>query len=142
METDARHYEIAYLISPLVSEENVFGEAGKITGFLQDTHGVLGHIEEPKKIRLSYPIKKFREAHFGWTRFFIHPKYIADLEKKLTREETIIRYLIVEAEEEPVVTRLPKPRPEPRAEKPAPPQPEEKIDIEELDKRLEEILGK
>lgn len=144
METQVKQYEIAYLISPKTKEEDVFGEAGKITGFIQTAvSGLIGHIAEPKQIRLAYPINKSRDAYFGWTRFTMKPEAIADFEKKLKLEKAIMRYLIVEAEEEPVRTRVMRPRIPLAIPKPSEPSPaEEKVNMEELDKRLEEILGK
>ena len=145
METGPKNYEIAYLISPKTKDEDVFGEAGKITGFIQSAaSGLIGHITEPKQIRLAYPIKKSQDAYFGWTRFTMEPEAVADFEKKLKLEKTIMRYLIVKAEEEPVRTRIIRPRisllmPKPQ-ERPV--AGEEKVNMEELDKRLEEILGK
>lgn len=140
MDQETRQYEIAYLVSANIPEEDVFGRAGKITGFIQDAKGLISHIEEPKKRRLAYPIKKFNEAYFGWTRFSMLGENLAEFEKKLKQEAAIIRYLVVTFEEVPP-ERVPRqlktytPRPPTTA-------PEERMNIEELDKRLEEILGK
>ena len=144
MESASKNYEIAYLISPKIKEEDVFGEAGKITGFIQSAaNGLIGHIAEPKQIRLAYSINKSRDAYFGWTRFTINQDTLADFEKKLKLEKAIMRYLIVEAEEEPIRTRVMRPRMPLAMPKPSgPPPAEEKVNMEELDKRLEEILGK
>jgi len=149
METEQKKYEIAYIVSPKVPEADVVGEAGKITGFIQDANGIIGYIDEPRPRRLAYPINKFRDAYFGWTRFSTMPENLAAIEKKLKLDENIIRFLIVEAEEVPVAEiRTPRPRPSfvpkirtapaPQAETPE----KEKMDIGELDKKLEEILGK
>ncbi|MBI2640125.1 MAG: 30S ribosomal protein S6 [Candidatus Sungbacteria bacterium] len=146
METEPKKYEIAYLISPNVPEEDALGEAGKISGLLQDAKSVIGHVEEPRRRRLAYPIKKSRECYFGWTRFSCHPENIPDFEKKLKLEPQIIRYLLVEAEEIPVDTRLPRmtrtPFVQQKAQKNQTGEEKEKMDIVELDKKLEEILGK
>ena len=114
--------------------------AGKITGSIQDAKGLVGHIEEPKRRRLAYPIKKLSEAYFGWTRFSMSPENLADFEKKLKQEPAIIRYLVV-IFEEVVPERIFRPRPTYTPRQPSP-VPEERMNIEELDKRLEEILGK
>lgn len=144
MDTDPRQYEIASLISPEASEEEVFSIAGKITNFLQDAGAIVGKIEEPKKIKLAYPIKKFREAYFGWVKFTLLPEKLAGIEKKIKLEKAIIRYLAVIAEEEPVRLRTFHPhriQESGRGPSSVTP-PEEKLNVEELDRRLEEILGK
>ncbi len=140
MDSESRQYEIAYLISPNISEEDVFGVAGKITTSLQDAKGLVSHIGEPKRRRLAYPIKKLSEAYFGWTRFSMSPENLADFEKKLKQEPAIIRYLVVIFEES-LPERIFRPRPT-YTPRPTTPLPEERMNIEELDKRLEEILGK
>lgn len=144
MDIDPRQYEIASLISPETSEKEVFGVAGRITGFLQDAGAMIEKIEEPKKIRLAYPIKKFREAYFGWVTFTLDPEKLAGVEKKIKLEKQIIRFLTVLAEEEPVRQRTFRPQRAPESEKSASPiaPPEKQVNIEELDRQLEEILGK
>ncbi|KKS38550.1 MAG: 30S ribosomal protein S6 [Candidatus Sungbacteria bacterium RIFCSPLOWO2_12_FULL_41_11] len=152
METEVKNYEIAYLISPNVSEEQIFGVAGKITSLIQDAKGAANKIEEPKKIKLAYSIKKQWSAYFGWTIFSMLPENLEEFKKKLRFEEkSVMRFLVVftpkkvlELRKRPIYIK-PKPekpvtptyRPPPReAEK------QEQVDITALDKKLEEILGK
>ena len=153
MDSEVKNYEIAYLINPDIVEDEVFGEAGKITSFIQDMHGLVGRIGEPKKRRLAYPMEKFREAYFGWTKCTILPERIAEIEKKLRLEKNIIRYLVVEDVKRPMVEFRPRreptlrrapvsPRPPVTPFVPEPPKEEDKMKIEALDKKLEEILGK
>ena len=153
MDSEVKNYEIAYLIHPDIVEDEVFGEAGKITSFVQEVHGLVGRIGEPKKRRLAYPIKKFRDAYFGWTKFTIAPERIAEIEKKLKLGKNLIRYLIIEdvkrplaefrPRREPTLRRvLPPSRPPVTPFVPEPPKEEDRMKIEELDKKLEEILGK
>ena len=152
-DVDVKNYEVAYLINPDVPEDGVFSEAGKITGAIQDAHGLVGKIEEPKKRKLAYPIDKFRNAYFGWTTFTVAPERLLDIEKRVAAEQAIIRHLIVEEVKRPVREFKPRfrreagPRPpqdigEVKAFTPAAPKVEDTAKIEELDKQLEEILGK
>lgn len=152
METEPKNYEIAYLISPSASENDIFAVAGNISGAVQEAHGAVKKIEEPKKIRLAYPIQKRLEGYFGWTTFSIHPDNLSLFEKKIREEKKIMRFLVVlhderiaQARPQPIrlkeISRAPKMRaarpqaPIPAEEKPA-------MDIAALDKKLEEILGK
>lgn len=152
METEAKNYEIAYLISPNVSEEQIFGVAGKITSLIQDAQGIANKVEEPKKIKLAYPIKKQRMAYFGWTTFSMLPENLEDFKKKLKFEEkSIMRFLVVFTSKKVLELRK---RPiyiKPRPERPVTPtyrpppreaEKQEQVDILALDKKLEEILGK
>lgn len=159
MDTEAKNYEITYLISPDVAEDQVFGEAGKVTTFIQDAHGIVGRIEEPRQRRLAYPIRKSRQAYYGWTTFVIAPERIAEVQKRLAAERNILRSLIVEEVKRPALTRRPRflhptggPERTSRGPRvrlddvkpftPAAPKEEDKTKLEELDKKLEEILGK
>lgn len=151
MDTETKNYEIAYLIAPSASEDEVFGIAGKISSAVQEAHGAVKKIEEPKKIRLAYFIKKHLDAYFGWTTFAMHPDNLAAFEKKIKEEKGIIRFLLTLHDErighsrpQPVrlkeVARAPKePMMKPAAS--APKEEKPAMDIEALDKRLEEILG-
>ena len=122
--------------------------AGKISSGIEEAHGMIRHAETPKKRRLSYPVKKEAVAYFGWTTFAIAPASIGQIEKKVKETPQLLRHLIVEEE---IETRRPMLRPlstRPIAGRTGPvipreaEEPEEKLDLEALDKKLEEILGK
>lgn len=147
MEQETKNYEIAYLISPSIPEEKVLPCTGKISALIEEQKGVIKHLQEPKKQRLSYAIKKERNAYLAWTTFRLMPEHIAGLEKKLKSESSLLRYLIVEEETrlKAPVFRTPiaklgmqKTATIPREAEAT----EEKLDLEALDKKLEEILGK
>lgn len=144
MNSEPKNYEIAYLLSPSIPEGEVLTHAGKFTTLIEGSKGVVRHVEAPKKIKLSYSVKKERNAYFGWTAFTMAPSYLADLEKKV-KAQKLLRHLTIQHEE---MRRVPQFRPQtvrPFKERPIPREPEkpeEKLDLEALDKRLEEILGK
>src|SRR3990167_8753479 len=96
MDGVTKTYEVSYLFQSDIAEDAVFGEAGKITGFIQDAHGMVGRIEEPKKRRLAYPIDKLQNAYFGYTVFTIAPERIAEISAKLKDEKSIVRHMITE----------------------------------------------
>lgn len=147
MVLSSKNYEFAYLFSSAMAEGEVLTFVDKLSTIINETHGAIRRVEGSKKRKLVYPIKKQKEAYFGWTTFSMAPENVESLKKKLKEEEEgLLRYLLVEEEIEtrPQVFRvIPRPtaksRPIPRApeEKPA-----EKLDLEALDKKLEEILGK
>ena len=152
MDSDAKNYELAYLLSPALSEEEVLTYQGKLTGAIEDEHGVIRRVETPKKRRLAYPLKKESNGYFGWTTFAAPPEAVNKIEKKVKETPQLLRYLIMEEEIEtrrPFILRPVAPRPAagaggtvPRAIPREEEKPDEKLDLEALDKRLEEILGK
>lgn len=148
MDSETKNYELAYLLSPALPEEKILEYAGKMSGAIEEEKGIIRHMETPRKRRLAYPIKKEASAYFGWTTFAMAPAAVAQIEKKVKETPQLLRHLIVEEE---IETRRPMLRPlspRPVAGQPRPiipreaERPEEKLDLEALDKKLEEILGK
>lgn len=156
MDIDLKKYEIAYLVSENVPEDDVVRVVGIVTKTVSDAGGAIDRIEEPQKRRLAYPLNKERNAYFGYTTFQISPNAIGALNKKLRLENEIIRYLITIASIRKSAAPLPRPVWQPVAEPRETrlePAARQKIEIQKLsqeerdaaikdiDKKLEEILG-
>ncbi|MBI3630749.1 MAG: 30S ribosomal protein S6 [Candidatus Sungbacteria bacterium] len=151
MDSEQKNYELAYLLSPALAEDAALRAAAKLTGAIEQARGLVKHMETPKKRRLAYPIRKETSGYFGWITFTLAPESVAELERKIKEESALLRYSLVEEE---IETRVPYVRPvvarrAVTAQKATPPQAmgretptEEKLDLEALDKKLEEILGK
>jgi len=147
MEQETKNYEIAYLLSPSIPEEEVLTHTRNLSTIIEEQKGTVKHLQEPKKQKLSYPIQKERNAYFGWITFRLTPDSVAALEKKLKVYPHILRYLVVEEETRlrAPVFRTPTARPMGQKSPTVPREAEkgdEKLDLEALDKKLEEILGK
>jgi small subunit ribosomal protein S6 len=122
-----RYYQLAYLLSPELKKEEIEKIKKDLTSFFEK-EGILDKIEEPLKRTLFYPIKKKTEAFLGTIYFYLEPEKIKELEKELKKEEKILRYLIV-SEKAPKKVKV-----EGKIKKP------EKVELEEIEKKLEEIL--
>src|SRR3989344_8453775 len=149
MNIDAKNYELAYLLSPSIAEGEVLNYSGKVSSLIEEEKGVVKRAEEPRKRMLSYPVNKQKNGYFGWTVFSMLPDAVNGLQKKLKTKEFFLRYLITEEEIEKhpsLIRPFPSRRPavsKPKViRKPDETKPEEKLDLEALDKKLEEILGK
>ena len=142
-------YEIAYLLSPNIETEHVLTAAGDVTKAIESVGGTIQYVAEPKRRKLAFPIKKAEQAYFGYTDFMVPASKILLLKKGIELQKNILRYLVVKPEKvsrrskertyaRPFVKREVHPtytkKPEARSE--------EKIDIGEIDKRLDEILNK
>lgn len=149
-----KSYELTYLISPDLSEEELKNFSGKISNFIQEDSGILEKTTEPSKKKLGYPIKKKGEAFLVTLSFSLNPEKLENLEKKLKSENQILRYLILTKKTPETV--LPKLQPRtvpsqtevsagPTVKEPNKPpvhQPkDEKVELKEIDKKIEEILG-
>lgn len=150
MSFEQKNYEIAYLLFPTIAEEDVLAYSGRLSALIEENGGMIKYAERPQKRKLAFPVKKERNAYFGWTNFAASADAVKDIEKKTKELEGFLRHLIVEKTmEKPNLRQMPfavskhdlslGQRTENRAEE----QPkDEKLDLEELDKKLEEILGK
>lgn len=149
MDGNSKNYEVGYLLAPSMTEEEALARAGEVSSVIEAEHGMIRHLETPKKRKLAYEVKKQSTAYFGWTTFNAGSDAIARIGKKIREMPMVLRHMITE---EQIETRKPFIRPfapRPMAGMPAPKaipreeqRPDEKLDLEALDKRLEEILGK
>lgn len=146
MERNPKKYEIAFILPSSIAEETVAEHAQKIAAHIEAEGGIISHSDTPRKQRFAYPIRKESHGYFGWVKFTALPDAIATLEKKLKTETSLLRHLIVE-DTIPVQQfgRIPRPSAPPPAAAVPPKREEEtdeRLDLEALDKKLEEILGK
>lgn len=150
MDSEQKNYELAYLLAPSLNNGEILTSEQKLSALIEQAGGVIRRKEAPKKRNLAYPIKKKTQGYFGWTTFRIASDALADLQKKI-KGENLLRSMITEEEEETrPLFQLRAPRRAlagiglrtrtPREREPA--KPEERLDLEALDKKLEEILGK
>lgn len=140
-------YELTYLASPLLSEEEIKSLLSKISGFISETGGKMEKSHEPLRKKLAYPIKKQTEAFLISLDFRLFPDKLKELEKALKSEKEIIRYIILNKKEvkEKPASRKPfiPPSPEVATEEPAKEKKEakpQKVELKEIDKKIEEIL--
>jgi small subunit ribosomal protein S6 len=131
-------YELTYLISPEVSEQETKSLQEKTISTIEKMEGVLDESTLPFKIKLAYPIKKKTEAFFANLKFYLNEEKIKELENELRAEKKILRYLILTKPKIKIAKtkkELPKPTPKifPK---------EKKVELKEIEKKLEEILEK
>lgn len=151
MDKDHQLYEVAYLVSPAYSVEEAQNFQQTLKNLVQDLGGLIDQEGEVAKKRLAYPVKKMREAYLGSFRFLLAGEKIAELDNKLKTSKEVLRHLLVHTKRQPprtIRSQILKPSLIPPADKPekvhktenAPLEPAS--DIAEIDKKLEEILGK
>jgi len=127
-----KYYELTYLISLELSNEEINSIQEKIKTLIQNGGGVLSEVNPT--------IKKGMLAYLATLNFQLSPEKLESLEKKLRPEGQILRYIILARralrpsgpEAKKVSPRLPKvikPKSKP------------KVELKEIEKKLEEILG-
>jgi len=129
-------YELTYLISPELSESELKSLNEKINSLIQKEKGVLSGVKMPMKKKLAYPIKKQREAFLINLSFYFQAEKLGSLEKELKSEKKILRYLILARPK----SKIAKVRKRPAKVIPKIPAKEKKVELKEIEKKLEEIL--
>ena len=130
-------YELTYLISPELSESELKSLNEKINSLIQKGAGVLNEVKLPIKKRLGQLIKKQREAFLINLSFYLEPDKLGNLEQQLKSEKKILRYLILARPK----IKIAKVRKRPTKVIPKIPVKEKKVELKEIEKKLEEILG-
>lgn len=133
-----RYYEIGFVISPSIEEENAKTVGKEIGALVAKLGGNVIDGEEPRLRRLAYPMYKViagqkiaaTTGYFGWTKFEIDQEKSAEavetLAKNLKSIEEILRSILIKTVKEKTYT---------------PKEPEEMIDEEADVIAPEEIVG-
>lgn len=137
-----KNYQLAYLMSSNLSEEELNNTQEKIKLFAQES-GIIENIAEPIKKRLGYKIKGDDLVYLMNISFNLDPGKLINLEKNLKSEDKILRYTILNKKKRKQVLsrrRMPKIFPKTsvsstKIEK------QKKVELKEIDKKIEEILG-
>lgn len=141
-EKNPKRYELAYLIQEPAQEETM----REISEILTQESALTNYQEPLVKKELAYPIEKLKTAYFGWTRFTTQPHQIKNIQEKLFNLKLVLRFLLTEMPSEVTAKKVRK-KIRSRIAKPESIQTQDKetkegkkVNLEEIDKKLEEIL--
>lgn len=139
-------YELTFIISPLAGDIDTSATSGKIRSFINGLGGNISKESIGEKKKLAFPIKKQIMGFYATFEFALNDiEKLPELEKMLNLDQDIMRYLLINLDElKPEKTpkkSFGKPK---TAIKSTPetgaPVKTERVKIEELDKKLEELL--
>ena len=131
-----KFYELTYLISPKLTESEAKNFSEKITDLIKKGGGVVSHILNPQKRKLAYQIQKSSEGFLANIEFYFAPEKLESITQKMKSEDTVLRSLLF-TKKQPKKAEVPKiPEIGPVKIKK-----EEKVALEDIEKKLEEILG-
>ncbi len=135
-----KKYELNLLISPDLTKEKIQSVEKDITSLIESFKGSLMEISPPEKRELGYIIdKKYKQAYLLNIRFSLDPNETSKFKNKIKEKEDIIRYILLTKE------KTEKPGKELRRRK----KPDnldlktkqKKIELGEIDKKIDEILN-
>jgi len=145
-------YELTYIISTEITNEEAQAFSKEIGSFVEQKEGKILNLSAVSAKTLSYPIKKTGSGYYASLEFQAEPGVIKEIRDRVEKDPKVLRsFIIIKKPAKIKKNRRPKPveqaqvQIQPQA--PVEPKPEEqavkseKIELEEIDKKLDEILG-
>jgi small subunit ribosomal protein S6 len=137
------HYELLYLVAGNYTEEELAPIKEKTKELIKKFNGQITAEDSYGKKKLAYPIKKNNQGYYLIFEFDLAGENLKDLNKNLSLTNEILRHLI--AKKSPKAAEVKAPRRQPGTEKietsaPKITDDKDKIKLEDLDQRLDEIL--
>ena len=139
-----KYYELTYLLPFNTNEEEIKNTSEKIASFIQGNNGILENNYLGKRVNkrwLGHSIKKTREAFLATINFYLSPEKINNLKINIGSEKQILRYFLLTKTEPGKIKDLGIPA-RTRENRKEDKIPQEKVDLKDIEKKLEEILEK
>lgn len=138
-----KHYELLYIISGQYTEEEMEVVSAKINEMIKKYGGEMTMTDNLGSKKLAYPIARAQVGNYLVIEFNAEPEKIKELEKEMKLTPEVLRYQVVlkkmrtraEIEAEKIRQEKMTQKTEEARVEPAP-----KVSLEELDKKLGEIL--
>jgi small subunit ribosomal protein S6 len=90
-------YDLVYIVRPDLEAEAIAAVAERVTQRLNDQGASIEHSEPWGKRRMAYPIQRYREGHYVFTRFAVHGDRIPEIRHALKIIEDVLRASITVA---------------------------------------------
>ena len=89
------HYETVFILTPVLSDEQMKEAVKKFTGFLTENGGTIVHEDNWGLKKLAYPIQKKSTGFYHLVEFAGPGELTNRLEVEFRRDERVIRFLTV-----------------------------------------------
>lgn len=151
MEQKNNNYELSFWLSPKLSEKELEQKFNGLLKELETLGGIITFSQLPQLKPLAYPLKKekntYYNAYFGYIQFRLLKDSLIQLKEKLRLNKDIIRFLIITIEAKKkshispdVFKKSSFKKQEAKKEEKQKKIEQEGVSLEELDKKLSEIL--
>ena len=97
-----REYETTFIVQPEISDEGSLAILSKLDGVLEAGGATRLMCEDHGKRKLAYEVRKFHKGHVYTLMFLDEGAIVPDLERTLRLEESVLRFLTIQAELEVV----------------------------------------
>ncbi|AXI24101.1 ribosomal protein bS6 [Cardinium endosymbiont of Sogatella furcifera] len=88
-----RHYETVFILSPVLSNDQIKASINKYRSFLMERNAAITHEEEIGLKPLAYQIKHKKRGVYHLIEFTGDPSLIQALEVAYARDEEVLRFL-------------------------------------------------
>lgn len=129
-------YELTYLLNPDVEQPESLAE--DLVNTIKKQGADLDSKNDPSQIKLGSPIKPklggevLQEALIGTIDFYLPTNQVKELQEKLEQKKEILRTMLVKKKESPEPSEV--------EVEPDQDQEDKKVELEDIDKKLDEIL--
>jgi ribosomal protein S6 len=149
-ETETGLYEACYLLKGDLGEEKALETSEFLRQSIKKNEGIITQENKPKKQNLSYPVARHNDAYFGSIKFIFPVGKIPTVKKFLEKFDLLRLIILKQLKHEREAVRRPAKRRAVR--RPSVDgvkkeflqregvQPKEPLQVEEIDKKLKEIL--
>ena len=86
-------YEIGFIVTPEVSEEEVKKITESITSTITKAQGVIENLDEWGRKKLAFPIHKNLEGYYVFVQAEVDGSVIATLERRMKQMEKVLRFI-------------------------------------------------
>ena len=96
-----RDYELMVVLDPNLDDAAIEALNTRIQSMVTQRGGTIERVDSWGRRRLAYPIGRYRDGVYIVSRFSMPPNAAAEVERALKLTESVIRHLLVRAEELP-----------------------------------------
>lgn len=94
----SRHYEVMVILDPALDERTVAPTLENFLNVIRTSGGNVEKVDVWGRRRLSYEIKKHAEGIYAVLDLFSEPDAVAELDRQLSLQETVLRTKVVRRE--------------------------------------------
>jgi len=89
-----RDYELGFILSPEVSEEETRTLLERVEQIVATYGGQIIKINQWGRRRLAYPIERHRDGFYVFIDMILTPETVSELERTLTVSEIVLRHMV------------------------------------------------
>jgi small subunit ribosomal protein S6 len=90
-----REFDTTFIVQPEITEEGREALLQRLRGVLERSGAVPLEVDDMGKKKLAYEIRKFQKGHYLSLMYLDSGKAVAELERSLRLDESILRFLTV-----------------------------------------------